>query len=85
MIKIVKNRLLDALLKLMLVSAGLHVVVVVFFALIKNNIRVLNYFSIIGLDLFIPDLSTGFVSHIIAILITLVLYLVILFFFTEKN
>ncbi len=80
-IKIVGNKYLNALLLLMLFSAIVHILVVFVFAIISGNLHILNYFSILNLNYFIPNLSSNnsFVD-IISFVFVLCIYLIILKF-----
>ena len=82
MLKIKANRFIQALVKLMLLSAVLHILILVVHSVIVQNISELSLFKIIGLDLFYPELSSMFLfSSVVAF----VIYVLIYFFFTDKN
>ena len=85
MIKIVKNRFLDAFLKLMFVSAAIHLVVLIYAGLSHLDVAALNYFSIVGLDLLFPDISKGLMSQVFSLLIIALTYISIFLFGTKKS
>lgn len=76
--KIVKNKYLDALFKLMILSSVIHMGVVIFYSITNLSLTKLNIFNILALDLLSPILDKGIIS-IIAALITIELYLLFLF------
>ncbi len=78
-INIVKNKYLNALYILMLVSAGLHVAILFLLAVTHGDLYFLNYFNIIDIDYFIPNFLNSVAGNLIAGLFTLGLYLSILY------
>lgn len=83
--KINKHRLIDALKKLILFTAIIHLILLVFYSIIKYKIIYLNYFNILDLDLLFPKIINGFLSQIFSILIILIIYLIIFFKFTKTE
>lgn len=81
---IVKNRYLDALLKLMLLSAVLHMVVLAVYFVVYGDASHFNFFKIIALDLFFPELASDFM-HLYSLLIGVWLYVFLFYFFTHKK
>ena len=77
-IKIVKNKYINALFILMLFSAIVHTLVVFYFALILRDLYFVNYFNILDLDLFYPDIFNNFMGNIFSILFVVLIYLIIL-------
>jgi len=77
-IKIVKNRYLNALLILMLFSAILHTVLLLFLILKTRDLYVINYFNILDIDSFYPNIFNSFLGNALSIVFTVVIYLVIL-------
>jgi uncharacterized protein len=63
--------------KFMLFSAGLHILIIVYFSIIKSDITYLNYFNILDLDLFFSNITNGFLSQLLSILTILLILLVI--------
>ena len=85
MIKIANNRFLDAFLKFLLFSAILHFLVLVVTSIITLDIGFLNYFDIVGINLFIPGIGSGMISQIFSLSLILILYALIFFLYTKKN
>ncbi len=78
-IAIVKNKYLNALFLLMLVSATVHMLILFGFAIAKQDIYILNYFNILDLDIIFPSiLFNSLVGNISAGLLVLVIYFLIL-------
>lgn len=82
---IVKNRHADALLKLMLLSAILHMAVLVVYFVLYADISHLNFFKIIAIDLFFPQVTRTNFTDIYSLLVAFGLYMCIYFFFTRRN
>ncbi|MFA6215624.1 MAG: hypothetical protein WC768_03585 [Patescibacteria group bacterium] len=80
-----KNRFLQALVRVVLFSATVHLFLLVVFSVIKKDIVTLNYFKIIGLDLFFPNIASGVGSQILSMITMLVLYSLFFIFFAKKN
>jgi len=76
--KIVENKYINALLLLMLFSAIVHMLVLFAIALTSGNLHVLNYFSILNLNYFIPGFSNSFGWDVISFAGMAIIYLVIL-------
>jgi hypothetical protein len=72
---IVKNRYLNALLLLMLFSAILHMTVLVIRFAGSGNWNLLNFFTIVGLQPFLPAFWSG---NTVSVLAVLALYGIIL-------
>lgn len=83
--KIVHNRFLDAFLKLMLLSAAMHIAVLAFVCIARRDVAPLNFFSIISLDVVFPGISEGFVSQIASLISIVCLYGIILFLSSRKK
>ncbi|MFA6022572.1 MAG: hypothetical protein WC781_00625 [Candidatus Pacearchaeota archaeon] len=82
--KIVKNKYLDALFKLMLLSAIIHVAILIIKSIISFNLYPLNFFQILEITYFFPSLASGLTSLVISFITMVVIYLIILRFFTDK-
>ena len=82
---IVKNRYIDAFLKFLLLSAFVHLLALALQFLIKRNFNVFNYFSIVGLDAFFPQLSNGLMINLVSNVLIIFIYILIFLFFTKKN
>ncbi len=61
-----KNRYLDALLKLFILSAVLHIAILFVYAAASGDIRQLNYLGILDFALFFPAIIEGFFNNIVA-------------------
>jgi len=79
-----KNIYLDTLIKLILFSAIFHIFLLIIYSIIKLNITYLNYFKILDIDLFFPNIVTGSLSQIISISIIIIMYVVIYFISSKK-
>jgi len=79
------NRFLDALLKLILVSAIVHLGVLGFQFFRTGDVSIINYFNILDLDFIFPDIASGSASQIASVLVVAGLYLALLLFFTKKR
>lgn len=81
---LMKNRFAAALILLMLLSAAVHMILQIAYAIIHLKPEYLNLFSIIGLNFYFPQVAKGAVSQGLSLVITLSLYWLIYFFFTKK-
>ena len=81
---IVKNRYFDALLKLMLFSAIVHVGLLIVYSIFSKDLFILNYFNILDFDLVYSRIATGVTNFIISGVVVIVIYIIILRFFTKK-
>lgn len=77
-VNIVKNKYLNALLILMLFSAIVHMLVLFIVAVISQDMYMLNYFNILDLDLFYPNVFNSPAGNIFSGLIVVAIYLFIL-------
>ncbi len=77
-IQIVKNKYLNALFVLMLFSAIVHILIIFYLALTSGDLYVVNYFNILDLDLFYPDIFNSFIGNIFSVLFLIVAYIIIL-------
>jgi len=77
-IKIVKNKYVNALFVLMLFSAIVHMIIIFYSTIDSGNFYTINYFNILDLDLFYPDILNSFSGNIFSIFFVVVLYLIIL-------
>lgn len=81
----IENRYLDALFKLILLSAIAHLIVLAVQSLRAGDISILNYFNILDVDLFLPSIAQGLRSQIASVLVMAGLYLGIYYFFTKQK
>jgi len=77
-ITIVKNKYLNALLLLMLVSAIAHMLILFYIFLATGDMYILNYFNILDVDLFFPDLFNTLPGNIFSALVAIAIYILIL-------
>ena len=85
--KLFNNRILDAFAKLLFISAAIHMSlygVIYLMGKSEKGLLLFNYFDIIDLDLFFPELINGFGMFIISQIVTLIIFLIIYFKFTQK-
>jgi hypothetical protein len=85
MIRIVKNRILDACLKFILLSALVHTSLLVIYSLAFWDFGVFNYFDILDIGLFIPGVGIGTVSLVMSGAIMATLFLAIFLFYTKSD
>jgi len=62
-------KIIKSFLKFVLLTALIHIGVLVFTSIKNGNIKFLNYFQILGLTEFWPKITKGWVSDLISILI----------------
>jgi len=79
--RITNNRYIDALLKLMLVSAIIHVFMIITYSIVNQDLEKLNFFDIVGIGLFFDFVNS---SLFIVIGLFLVILIYILFFVCSK-
>ncbi len=79
-----KNKYINALKGLMLFSAILHMFLLIVYSIINLNMIELNFFSIVNLDLFFPNIINGSFSQIFSIITMLVIYCTF-YFISLKN
>jgi dolichyl-phosphate-mannose--protein O-mannosyl transferase len=79
------NRFIDALLKMLLLAAVIHTVILVIRAIQEKTMVHLNFFRILSLDSFFPVLTRHLVFDILSIVIMATSYVVIFFYFTRKK
>jgi len=78
--RIVNCRYLDALLKLILFSALVHIVILVIHAVRERDFSVMNYFNILDLDFFFPGIEEGVLSNVLSVVVMVVIYGVMFWF-----
>ena len=79
------SRFLRACVLLMLTSAVLHLLTLAVYFIMTHNGVPLNFFSIIGFDLFWPTLVHSPFAAVYSYSATIGLFLVLYFFFTHEN
>lgn len=80
-----KRRLLDSLIKLMLISATIHMALLFLFTIATGRIETLNYFQIIGLGLYFPGLTAGPIMLLASVLTATIIYLAIFYLSSKKK
>ncbi len=70
--KIIK-KIIKSFLKFVLLTALIHIGVLVFTSIKKGDIKFLNYFQILGLTEFWPKITKGWVSDVISIIIMMLI------------
>ena len=83
--RISKNRYFDALLKLFILSAVLHIAILFIYAVASGDIRQLNYLGILDFTLFFPAIIEGFFNNMVALFLLLAVYASIFLFFTKSR
>jgi len=82
--KIIK-KIVKSFLKFVLLTALIHIGVLVFTSIKNRNIKFLNYFQILGLSEFWPRITKGWVSDVISITIMVLIIGIFLFFSLIKK
>ncbi len=85
MVRITKNKFIDALLNVILVAGILHLTLLITICIIRRDITYLNFFRIIEIDAFFPYITQGPLSQITSLAIIAALYFLMLFFYTKKD
>lgn len=75
--KIIK-KILKSFLKFVLLTALVHIGILVFTSIKNGNIKFLNYFQILGLTEFWPKITKGWVSDLISILTMVMIFSIFL-------
>ncbi len=81
----VRNRYLDAFLKLVFLSGLVHIFILLSYYAVNGDLAILNYFNILDLDLFFPGITLGNTSNITPFVALSAVYSGILFFFTGSR
>lgn len=81
----VMSRFINAFIGLMLLSAALHLTTLAVYYIKTGDEDPLNFFSIIGFNLFFPQLITSQFAPLYSFIATVSLYLIVFFFFTHEN
>ena len=82
--KIIK-KILKSFFKFILLTALVHVGILVFTSIKNGNIKFLNYFQILGLSEFWPKITKGWISDLISILTMVMIFSVFLIHSLNKN
>jgi hypothetical protein len=81
---LVQNKYINAFILLVLFSAAIHIMLLTVFAVISNDISVLNFFNIISLNYFMEGMFNGMLSTLLSFVVVLILYGCMLFVSTKK-
>jgi hypothetical protein len=84
-VQIVKNKYLNALFLLMILSSIIHIAIVIFMAIKNSDLYYINFFNIIGVNCIIPNFLNNFVGNLISLGFTILLYLIIFLNNTSKK
>jgi phosphatidylserine synthase len=83
--KIIRNKFVRSFVRLMVLSAIIHIAVL-FVDTIKNKtLKPLNFFSIIGMDNFFPKITNGWISTLISLVLMALLYSLFLIIEIKKE
>ncbi len=69
------KKIIKSILRLFLFSAIIHNCILFFLSIIKGDIKYLNYFRILGLEEFWPQIAQGKISDLISLLVILTITL----------
>jgi hypothetical protein len=83
--KIKKNKYVNALIKIMLFSAVVHMIMIGIYSFAKLNTVKFNFFDILDLDLFFPRMIHGNISQISSLVTFVLLYALIVLGITYKR
>jgi len=75
---------LDAAKKFILFVACIHLAIIIVYAVMYQDITILNVFNIMDLDLFFPDIFDGLWSQMLSVVTMTGLFCVFFIFFTKK-
>lgn len=79
------NRFIQAFLYLMLISAALHVCILIIHFIVTLDPSSLNLFEIIGLNLFYPVFVSSIFGNYLSVIVTLGIYFLAYIFLTPKK
>ncbi len=71
------SRIFRAAIRMVLLSAVLHIVLLLVVAVLRRDITILNYFDIIDVDLFMPSLAGSMPVTVISFVFLIAMYIVI--------
>jgi len=80
-----RDRAVDALKKLILFSAILHLFLLLIYSIGTLKFEYLNYFKILEIELFFPINIHGFYSQALSVATMVLIYLLMYFKFTKKR
>jgi len=74
----ISKKIWSSFLKFVLMTALIHIGVLIFSAIKNGNIKFLNYFQILGLTQFWPKITKGWISDVISVSTMLIIISVFL-------
>ena len=83
--KFISNKYILALKNVMLFSAIIHMIMIAIYSIVKLNTVKFNFFDILDLDLFFPNMIKGNLSQIFSIIAFVIVYCIFYFINKEKN
>ncbi len=81
--KFFRNKYVIALKNVMLFSAIVHMIMIAIYSIVKLNTVKFNFFDILDLDLFFPNIIKGNLSQVFSIIAFVIVYCI--FFFINKE
>jgi len=81
--KFFRNKYVIALENVMLFSAIVHMIMIAIYSIVKLNTVKFNFFDILDLDLFFPNIIKGNLSQVFSIIAFVIVYCI--FFFINKE
>lgn len=82
--KFISNKYIVALKNVMLFSAIIHMIMIAIYSIVKLNTIKFNFFDILDLDLFFPNIIKGNLSQIFSIIAFIIVYCIFLFLIIRK-
>jgi len=73
-----KNKYIIALKRTILFSAIIHLLILLWYAINTGNLKIINLFNILDLDLIYPNILKGNLSDFLSILALIIIYIVFL-------
>lgn len=73
------KKILRTLKTLILTTALIHIAILIVVAISKADITYLNYFNILDVDLFFPNVVNGFFSQVLSLVLMLGVFAIIYF------
>ncbi len=83
--KFFSNKYIVALKNVMLFSAIIHMIMIAIYSIVKMNTSKFNFFDILDLDLFFPNIIKGNLSQIFSIIAFVIVYCIFYFINMEKK
>ena len=83
--KFFRNKYVIALENVMLFSAIVHMIMITIYSIVKLNTVKFNFFDILDLDLFFPNIIKGNLSQVFSIIAFVIVYCIFYFINMEKK